>query len=120
VTDEADASRLTLAVALRGTGRLVGLTNLTRIDPASRTAYFGVVIGERDCWGRGLAREALGLMRARAAGMGLRKLLLEVGAGNARAIALYRGAGFRVEGTMAPEEPGEGEDVLIMSYPLEP
>src|SRR5206468_3691700 len=41
VSDGADASRVTLAVELLAGSRLVGLTNLTRIDRRAGTAYFG-------------------------------------------------------------------------------
>jgi RimJ/RimL family protein N-acetyltransferase len=117
VSDGVDANRLTFAVELGASGRLVGLTNLTRIDRRSGTAYFGVVVGEKDCWGRGIARETLHLMLRRAAGLGLRKILLEVAADNARAIALYRRTGFETEGVLRRQLPRGAEfvDVIIMA-----
>jgi RimJ/RimL family protein N-acetyltransferase len=117
VSDGVDPSRLTFAVELRPSGRLVGLTNLSRIDRRSGTAYFGVVIGEKDCWGRGIASDALRLMLGRAAALGLRKVLLEVAADNPRAIALYRRAGFETEGVLRRQLPRGTVfmDVLIMA-----
>lgn len=100
VSDGIDSSRLTFAIELRESGRLVGLTNLTRIDRHAGTAYFGVVIGEKDCWGKGIAREVLVLMLRRAMGLRMRKVLLEVAGDNTRAIALYRRAGFEIEGVL--------------------
>ena len=117
VSDGLDATRLTLAVELRASGRLVGLTTLTRIDRRARTAYFGLVIGEKDCWGQGIAHEALRLMLSRAARIGLRKILLEVAADNPRAIALYQRAGFQIEGVLRRQLP-RGRifvDVMIMA-----
>jgi RimJ/RimL family protein N-acetyltransferase len=121
VSDGVDPSRQTRAIELRRSGRLVGLTNLTRIDRQAGTAYFGVVIGEKDCWGRGVARAALASMLSRAAALGLRKVLLEVASDNHRAIALYRGAGFATEGILRRHLPRpEGfVDVLIMAIFLE-
>jgi RimJ/RimL family protein N-acetyltransferase len=121
VSDGLDSSRLTLAVELRASARLVGLTNLSRIDRRAGTAYFGVVIGEKDCWGKGIARETLTLVLERAAALGLRKILLEVASDNARAIALYRRAGFATEGVLRRQLPrGTGfADVLIMAAFLE-
>ena len=49
-----------------------------------------MVIGEKDCWGRGVGGETLRLMLGRAAALGLRKVLLEVASDNPRAIELYR------------------------------
>lgn len=117
VSDGVDAGRLTFAVELRGSGRLVGLTNLTRIDRRGGTAYFGVVIGEKDCWGRGIAHETLTLVLRRAVALGIRKVLLEVASDNPRAIALYQRAGFQTEGVLRRQLPREGEfvDVLIMA-----
>jgi len=117
VSDGVDPSRLTFAVELRASARLVGLTNLTRIDRRGGTAYFGVVIGEKDCWGRGLAHETLCLMLRRAEALGLRKVLLEVAGDNPRAIALYRRAGFETEGVLRRQlrRGPECVDVLIMA-----
>jgi RimJ/RimL family protein N-acetyltransferase len=117
VSDGLDATRVTFAVELRASRRLVGLTNLTRIDHRSRTAYFGLVIGEKDCWGQGIAHEALRLMLKQAARIGLRKVLLEVASDNPRAIALYRRAGFETEGVLRRQLPRGRTfvDVLIMA-----
>jgi RimJ/RimL family protein N-acetyltransferase len=117
VTERVDPRRLTFAVELKESGRLVGLTNLTRIDRRGGTAYFGVVIGEKDCWGQGLASETLRLILRKAAAMRLRKVLLEVAGDNPRAIALYRRAGFDTEGVLRRQLP-RGQhfvDVLIMA-----
>jgi RimJ/RimL family protein N-acetyltransferase len=117
VTDGVDPSRLTFAVEIRAPARLVGLTTLTRIDRRAGTAYFGVVIGEKDCWGQGIAHEALRLMLRRAAALGLRKVLLEVAADNPRAIALYGRAGFETEGVLR-RQIARGRDlvdVLVMA-----
>jgi RimJ/RimL family protein N-acetyltransferase len=99
----------------------VGLTNLTRIDRRAGTAYFGVVIGEKDCWGKGIARATLGAMLRRATALGLRKILLEVAGDNRRAIALYRRAGFETEGNLRRQlvRPDGLVDVLIMAVFLE-
>ena len=118
VSGGADASRVTLAVELLAGSRLVGLTNLTRIDRRAGTAYFGIVIGEKDCWGKGIASESLRLMLRRAAGLRLRKVLLEVAADNPRAVALYRRAGFETEGVLRRQlvRPDGLVDVIVMAF----
>ncbi|HET7341323.1 MAG TPA: GNAT family N-acetyltransferase [Methylomirabilota bacterium] len=117
---DGDASRVTLAIALRGSGRLVGLTSLTRIDRRAGTAYFGIVVGEKDCWGRGIARETLGRMLRRARALRLRRILLEVAADNARAIELYTRAGFATERVLRRRlARAEGlVDVIAMAFAL--
>jgi RimJ/RimL family protein N-acetyltransferase len=76
-----------------------------------------VVIGEKDCWGRGIASETLALMLRKAAAMRLRKILLEVAGDNPRAIALYKRAGFGTEGVLKRQLPRGQDfvDVLIMA-----
>jgi RimJ/RimL family protein N-acetyltransferase len=121
VSHDTDPSRQTFAVEMRASSRLVGLTNLTRIDRRAGTAYFGIAIGEKDCWGKGLARETIGLMLRHASALGLRKILLEVAGDNTRAIALYRRAGFETEGVLRRQlsRPEGFVDVLIMAVFLE-
>ena len=121
VSNGADASRITLAIELRASRRLVGLTNLARIDRRAGTAYFGIVIGEKDCWGRGLATESLRLMLRRAAALRLRKVPLEVAADNPRAVALYRRAGFATEGVLRRQLARRDGfvDVIVMAFFLD-
>ena len=117
VSSSAEFSRITLAIEQREPARLVGLTNLTRIDRGAGTAYFGIVIGEKDCWGRGIAGESLALMLGRAAALGLRKVLLEVAADNPRAVELYKRTGFQVEGVLRRQvaRPDGFVDVIVMA-----
>ena len=119
--DGIDPSRLTRAVELQESSRIVGLTNLTRIDRRAGTAYFGVVIGEKDCWGKGIARDTLTLMLRRAVAFGLRKILIEVAGDNPRAITLYRHAGFETEGVLRRQllRADGFVDVLIMAMFLD-
>lgn len=121
ISTAADTSRVTLAIELRAGNRLVGLTNLTRIDRKAGTAYFGIVIGEKDCWGKGVATESLRLLLRRAAALGLRKVLLEVAADNPRAVALYRRSGFQTEGVLRRQlaRPDGFVDVIVMAFFLE-
>jgi RimJ/RimL family protein N-acetyltransferase len=122
VSENADPTRLTFAIELVEDGRLVGLTNLTRIHRRSGTAYFGVVIGEKDVWGRGVARRTVSLMLGHAVELRLRKILLEVAADNTRAVEIYRRAGFEVEGVLKRQVLRDGghEDLLVMARFLAP
>ena len=53
-----DERRTHFAVYERATMRPIGTTNLRDIDHYMGTAEFGVMIGEKDCWGRGYGTEA--------------------------------------------------------------
>ncbi|WP_327134220.1 GNAT family N-acetyltransferase [Streptomyces sp. NBC_01343] len=98
------AGRVGFLVCERGTGAIAGFVNVNNI-----------VYGAFDCGalgygafahaaGRGLFREALGLVVAQAfasadqGGLGLHRLEANIQPGNAASLALVRGAGFRREG----------------------
>ncbi len=83
----------------RSTLRPIGSTGLHRIDHQHRTAEFGILIGEKDCWGRGYGTEVTRLMLDYAfTGLGLHNVLLYAMSYNERAIRAYARAGFRVIG----------------------
>lgn len=80
-------------------GRPIGLTDLRRIDDRERTAEFGILIGEKEFWGRGYGTEATSLLLDFAFdSLGLHNVLLIVFADNTRAIRAYERAGFRIVG----------------------
>src|SRR5215213_3060506 len=83
----------------RATGRPVGNTGLMEIDLRQRTAEFGIMIGERDCWGRGYGTEATRLVCDYGFSvLGLHNILLRVYSNNERGLRAYRRAGFREVG----------------------
>lgn len=93
------ARGLCYAVHEASTDRLIGTTALTDISPARTSALFRIVIGEKDCWGRGYGTEATRLVVAEAfEHHGLRQVRLEVFKHNPRAIAAYQRVGFRQTG----------------------
>jgi RimJ/RimL family protein N-acetyltransferase len=53
---------LVLAIALMDGAPHVGNVALQRIDPVARSAEFAIVIGEREAWGKGIGKEAAGLI----------------------------------------------------------
>ncbi|MBN1890527.1 MAG: GNAT family N-acetyltransferase [Thermoflexales bacterium] len=80
--------------------RHIGNTGLHRIDWKHRSATFGIVLGERECWGQGYGADATRTMLAFAFGtLNLHRVELEVFEYNPRAIRCYEKSGFRREGT---------------------
>ncbi len=93
------ARGLCFAVHEADTDRLIGTTALTDIPPHGTSALFRIVIGEKDCWGKGYGTEATRLVVAEAFERhGLRQVRLEVFRHNPRAIAAYHRVGFRQTG----------------------
>jgi len=79
--------------------RLIGTTALTDIPPNGTSALFRIVIGEKECWGRGYGTETTRLVVAEAfEHHGLSQVRLEVFRHNPRAIAAYQRVGFQQTG----------------------
>jgi RimJ/RimL family protein N-acetyltransferase len=80
----------------RATLRPIGITGWRHIDGARRTAVYGILIGEKDCWGKGYGTETTGLMLEYAfTVLNLHCVMLSTASFNARAIGAYTRAGFR-------------------------
>ncbi|MFN8520233.1 MAG: GNAT family protein [Chloroflexota bacterium] len=88
-------------IHLRPSGRLVGLTTFSSLDPDNGSVLFHITIGERDAWGHGYGTEAARLMLWLAfERIGLHRVGLTVFSFNERAIRSYQKAGFRIEGRL--------------------
>lgn len=87
------------AIDVRETGRLIGLTTFSNLDPDNGSVLFHISIGEPDAWGRGYGTEATELMLGLAfETIGLHRVGLSVFSFNERAIRSYEKAGFLIEG----------------------
>lgn len=99
----------------RATLRPIGSANLHHIR--GRTASFAIVIGEKDCWGKGYGTEATRLTADYGFNaLGLHNVMLEVYSNNERGIRAYRRAGFREIGRRREvfERGGRMLDVIYM------
>jgi len=80
-------------------GRPIGQANYRNLQAKGKSAEVGIGIGEPALWGKGLGREALGLLvRHLVDDLRVHRVTLSVLAFNDRAIASYKAAGFEVEG----------------------
>jgi RimJ/RimL family protein N-acetyltransferase len=78
----------------RASMRLIGGANLTEIT--GRTATFAILIGDKDCWGKGYGTEVTQLVLDYGFNaLGLRNILLTVHSYNERGIRAYLRAGFQ-------------------------
>ena len=81
--------------------RLIGVCQLTGIDPVHRRADLQIRIGDDRTRGRGLGLEAVRLLLAFGFDdLNLHRISLQVFATNTRAIKTYERAGFRQEGRL--------------------
>jgi len=94
------------------TMRPIGRVGLDDISYQHRRASFGILIGEKDCWGKGYGTEATRLMLDYGFRLlGLHNIMLSVSSANAAAIRAYTRAGFQVIGARR-ECRHEGDSVL--------
>jgi ribosomal-protein-alanine N-acetyltransferase len=95
----------------------VGNVGLHRIDWVNRSAEFGILVGEKAYWKRGIGSEATeAIVRHGFDKLNLHRIWLGVFADHESAIKVYERIGFRTEGTLreAILRDGETHDQLIM------
>jgi RimJ/RimL family protein N-acetyltransferase len=117
VLKDQSRTRIVLAIEDKTDSACVGFVYLNNIDWFARNAEFGILIGERNRHGKGLAKEALRLVAGYAfETLNLHKLYLRVVAFNKRASALYRAFGFVKEGVQRQQAflRGRYHDIVLM------
>jgi RimJ/RimL family protein N-acetyltransferase len=112
----ADTARVVWCIEAEG--KPVGTLGLHEIDETHGRATLGIAIGEKEYWGRGYGREAIG--RALAYGFGeleLRRIDLNVDQDNERGIRCYEACGFQREGLLRAYRLRRGRPVsgVVMS-----
>ncbi len=96
----------------------IGNTGLHEIDPVVREAEFGIFIGEKSFWNKGLGTEAVKLtLKHGFDDLNLNRIYLAVFEPNLRGIACYKSVGFVQEGLLRQADYKNGRyiNTLIMS-----
>jgi RimJ/RimL family protein N-acetyltransferase len=96
----------------------IGNASIHEIDWVSRTAAFGLFIGEPTAWNRGFGSDAIGTLKRFAFDeMNLRKLRINVFDYNDRAKHVLEAHGFIIEGRLRREFYREGtyHDIVVFS-----
>ena len=89
-----------LAIVEKDSGVHVGNVKLAGIHPVHRRADLGIMLGDKQRWGRGYGREAVALMLAYGFDrLNLNKIYLGVDVDNVAAVRIYEQLGFKIEGT---------------------
>jgi RimJ/RimL family protein N-acetyltransferase len=93
-------------------GKLLGTCGIWRFNLVAQTCVMGISIGDREYWGRGYGREAVGLLLDYAFRLrNFRKVSLDTSSTNERAIRCYRACGFIEEGRLREHLWSNGEYV---------
>jgi [ribosomal protein S5]-alanine N-acetyltransferase len=105
------------AILDAGTGAHIGNVKLDMYDTVSRIVDWGIMIGEKDFWGRGIAQEVARLTTAWAfERWDAHKITLGVSDGSDAAVRAYQKAGFSIEGRQKSQilERGRYIDKILM------
>jgi RimJ/RimL family protein N-acetyltransferase len=95
----------------------IGSCGFHQINWRNRSGEVGIIIGEKNCWGRGFGTEALRALLEWGFGtLNLNRIYLRVFADNLRAIRSYEKLGFELEGRMRQDDFRDGayRDTLLM------
>src|SRR5450631_599216 len=117
--DEVTGSRnqVILAVADKKSGQHIGNVKLGPIHWIHRCATFGIMIGDKKSWGKGVGLEATRLMVEYGFDrLNLRRIDLGVFAEHDAALRCYKEAGFKVEGRLRESlfQDGTYKDRVLM------
>lgn len=108
----ADQDCLFLAICQIADDRHIGNVKMGPINRIHRTADLGILIGEKDCWGKGYATAAIELVTEFAfTRLDLRKLTAGAYANNVGSIRAFQKAGFQIEGQRRQQYFCDGEFV---------
>jgi ribosomal-protein-alanine N-acetyltransferase len=98
---EGNSDEIFLAICLTKDDRHIGNIKLGPINWIHRFADISLLIGERDCWGRGLGAEAIGLVVGFAFGvLNIHKLKASCYADNVGSMKAFEKNGFEREGAL--------------------
>ncbi len=111
--------RIEFMIVMRQNGRAVGTIGLSHIQARGGSAEYGILLGEPDARGKGVAREASQLLLAYAFDqLGLVEVFLNLFADNVPALRLYERLGFREDAaTGAREKDGVLRKTVCMRLP---
>lgn len=88
---------LFLGIFLKGNNKHIGNIKLEPIDLKNLKATLGILIGDKNYWGKGIGREAIRLLLDYASQkLNLKEINLGVISENKRAIAFFKKAGFKI------------------------
>ena len=112
------SSDIKLAICLKENDLHIGNIYLTGINYINRTAESHILIGDKDYWGKGYAREALlQLLKYGFNEHGLNRIEAHINADNPASLSMHTKCGYKKEGVLrkALYKNGRFKDVVVMS-----
>lgn len=105
------------AVRLKNSDMHIGNVKLHRINRTHRSGEISILIGKKECWGKGYGTEAINLISDYAFGvLGMNKLSAECYANNKGSLKAFKKAGFQEEGIRKKQYlyKGDYEDACML------
>ena len=113
-----DNSRKVYAIKIVD-GEYIGNLQLSNINLHDRKAELGILIGEKNLWGKGYGTEAVQLaLRLAFEGLNLNRVYLKTLTSNKRARRCYEKAGFKEEGILRQDGFCKGRYVDRVMYSI--
>ena len=113
-----DNSTIIFTIITVSNNKNIGFVHLNEINWVNRNCYFGIVIGDKDSWGKGYGKEAVRLILNYAfSSLNMNKVYCQVLA-NHPAINTYFDLGGKEEGKLRMHsfQKGNYEDVCILAW----
>ncbi|MAS35043.1 MAG: RimJ/RimL family protein N-acetyltransferase [Anaerolineaceae bacterium] len=113
----AKGGRDNASFVIEADGKCIGGCALFDMDHTAHTAQLGIIIGDKEYWGRGYGRDAVRtLVHYAFRYRNFRRVWLRVHANNERGMRAYRAAGFVEEGRLRQHVYSDGsyDDMVYM------
>ncbi len=115
-----DSSSLSFAIIRKDNNNHIGNIKIGSIDPHHKTADMGIMIGDRNSWGKGYATEAIKILSDYAFNdLGMRKMTAGAYENNLGSIKAFIKAGFRKEGAQKKQylcKDGYVDSILMAKF----
>ena len=98
--------------------KIIGNTAIENINNTDRNAEFGIMIGEKDYWGKGYGTEVAKLMLIYGFyNLNLHSIYLKVYSYNKKGVRAYEKAGYKLDGVLRQNKFYKGvyKDTILMS-----
>lgn len=117
-TLEEKEETLSLGVVEKETKQLIGYAGIASISRINRSGEYYILLGEKNCWGKGYGTEATRLIiHYGFASLNLHRIMLTVSSLNTGGVKAYTKAGFQQEGVLrqACYRDGAYHDKIVMA-----
>ncbi len=104
------------SIVWKENNQLIGTISLTEINSEQATGELGLIVGEKEYWGRGVAQESLRLLTSLLPDLGIHRINAEFEEGN---IALEKAlikAGFQKEAELKASRTKSGQPINTVKY----